>query len=71
MKKNKIKIGSKYRIFFSPGNLNNKVIHVLAIVDDDQIVYKYWLKHKNRWYYTVEDEYFLNLLIETKNMKEI
>ncbi len=71
MKKYKFKVGSKYRIYFGPGNLNNKTIHVLAIVDNDQIVYKHWLKHKSRWHYTVESEYLLYLFIETENIKEI
>ena len=32
-------------------------VHVLAIVDEDQIVYRTWQKHKRRWSYRVEWAY--------------
>ena len=50
-----IEIGKKYKIYFSENNINNKTIHVLAIVDEDQVVYKWWSKRKDRWIYVVDD----------------
>ena len=45
--------GQKWRIDFGKGNINNKTIHVCAIVDG-HIVYKYWLKHKQRWAHSID-----------------
>jgi len=45
-----IKTGKKYKIYFNPDNINNKTIHILAIVDDDMVVFKYWGKHKHGGY---------------------
>ena len=42
---------------------NKKVLHILAIVDDEFIVYKYWTKGR-RWAYVVEYWYHFHLLLE-------
>lgn len=54
-------VGATYRLFYDDDNHNNKTIHILAIVDNDQVVYKWWGKHKRRWFYDVEWVYFFYL----------
>lgn len=29
-------------------------IHILALVDEDMLAYKYWGHHKKRWFYNIE-----------------
>ena len=59
-------IGKAYNINFGKGNPNNKKIHVLAVVDEDYYVCKYWQKYKQRWNYNVEHVGFLQLLYGNK-----
>ncbi len=70
-----IKVGKTYKLFWYEGNINNKTIHIRAFVDD-QIVYRYWSKRKQSWYYKIDTEYFFYLLeregvIKNKKMKPI
>ena len=44
------KIGMKFRI-------KNKLFHVLAIIDDNMVVVKYWSYYKCRWEYEIRDDY--------------
>ena len=60
--------GAKLRIDYGEGNLNNKLIHIRAILDDHYIVYRYWLKHKKRWDYVVEWDYWFFLLVKDGNI---
>ena len=54
--------GNKVRLHLSEGNPNNKLMHSLAIVDDDWVVYKILSKHKpGKWYYQVESLYLFEL----------
>ena len=50
-----IKPGKKLKIFYTEKNLNNKTLHVRAIVDDEYVVCKRWMKHKQYWLYEVYD----------------
>ena len=59
-----LKPGNKLRLFFDEGNINNKRIHIRAIIDDDYVVYKIWSRRKQIWYYQVEYIYFFKLLYE-------
>ena len=59
-----LKPGNKLNLFFNEGNINNKTIHIRAIVDDDYIAYKTWSRRKQRWYYQIEYIYFFELLYE-------
>lgn len=40
-------------------------IHILAIVDECQIVFKWYGKHKQWWHYEVEDAEILEMKIES------
>lgn len=66
-----IKTGEKWKIDFSKGNLNNKTIHIRAIVDEEYIVYKHWLKRKKRWDYAIERYYFFKLIYEQGCFKKL
>lgn len=69
--------GQKYRIEypnikFGLTNPNNKKIHILAIVDKNQVVFKWFCKAIQRWIYNIETIYFFeshfkdNYLIKVK-----
>lgn len=47
-------VGKKYRIYYGKDNPYNARIHILAIVDKEYYVYKYWWKYKQRWIYEVQ-----------------
>jgi hypothetical protein len=38
-------------------NLQKEVRHIRAIVDEQEVVYRVWSKHKQRWIYSVENLY--------------
>ena len=61
--------GQTWRIFFSEGNLNNKTVHIRAVVDEDHIVYRSWSKRKQRWIYHIDHEYLFELYQEQGHMK--
>ncbi len=50
-----IKPGEKYRLFYDKGNPNNELVHIRAIVDEEYVVVRYWLRRKRRWCYRVEN----------------
>ena len=56
-----IQPGHAVRVFYNPGNINNRLIHIRAIVDEDQVVFRWWSKHKQCWIYQVEDMYYFTL----------
>lgn len=45
----KFKAGETYRSFVTGGNGVYK-IHILAILDDGYVVFKWYGRHKQRWY---------------------
>jgi hypothetical protein len=64
-----LKQGEKYRIFYSEGNHNNKTVHIRAIVDNSQVVFKWWSRSKQRWIYKVEDMYYFKSLSRSGNIE--
>lgn len=56
--------GAKVKLFFGEGNINNATLHIRAIIDEDQVVFKRWLKHKKYWLYEVKDMYFFELRLD-------
>jgi len=67
----KINIGKKYRVFYGHENPNNKTVHILAIVDKDQIVIKWWSYTKKRWIYKVEHYYYFKTRFDGNFIKEV
>lgn len=51
-------IGRAYRLNYGPKNLNNRTLHIRAIVDGDQVVVA-WPRGKNRWQHVIESLAFL------------
>lgn len=50
--------GNSLRLDYGPGNINNKTIHIRAIVDGWQIVYCWWVPRRRRWKYEIESVYW-------------
>lgn len=48
--------GAVIREFWGVGNMNNRTVHVRAVVDE-QVVFRVWLKHKRIWRYDVVSQY--------------
>lgn len=55
---NHLKPGMKLKLFYGEGNINNKVMHIRAVIDNEYFVYKFWAKHKKAWIYQIEHESF-------------
>lgn len=51
--------GAVFKRNFGDTNPNTAVYHVLAIVDDDMVVMKTWMKRRQRWNYIVETPLFI------------
>jgi len=61
---NKVRVHIKYK---SP----SMVYHVRAIIDYDQIVYKYWNPRKQRWMYRVEWMYLFQIYYQDENIEVV
>lgn len=53
-----IKVGNKISLFYSEDNINNKIIHIRAIIDDDYICFRTWSKKHRGWNYHIEHRIF-------------
>lgn len=58
-----VRPGATLRWFWGEGHPNNKVVHIRAIVDDEQVVYRWWSARKG-WVYQIESAYWFWLLDE-------
>ena len=63
----KIKVGKKYRIYYGKNNFDNKKIHIVAVVDGDMIIFKWFGKHKQWWHYEIENTYFFYIRMKQKD----
>lgn len=66
-----MKPGESYRIFFSECNVNNKLIHIRAIIDDNQVVFRRWSYTKRRWIYLIQDMIWFDMLANDGFMKKV
>jgi hypothetical protein len=66
-----IKPYDMWRIDFGPNNLNNELLHIRAIVDDNVVVYRTWLRHKRRWRYSAKYFQEFEWLMERGVMKRV
>lgn len=48
--------GTKLRLYYNPGNINNRIMHIRARVDDNYIVSRTWAR--GRWSYEINHVYF-------------
>lgn len=63
-------VGQKWKICYdSANNLNNRLIHIRAIVDEHQLVICTWSRRKQYWRYEMMDLYYFNLLKDDGNIK--
>jgi hypothetical protein len=58
-----VRPGATLRLFWGEGNPNNGLIHIRAIVDGENVVYRKWSRRKG-WRYVVEWSYWFRLLDE-------
>lgn len=63
-----IKPGRAVRVDYGEGHRANSLLHIRAIVDDEQVVYRRWSK-KLGWVYGVKEWYWFELLYETGRLK--
>jgi len=54
-----MKPGLRIRFHLGDDNINNKLMHIRAIVDGSVIVYCTWSKQRQVWRHNIEDPYFL------------
>ena len=66
-----MEVGKKYRIFWNKDNPLNGTIHIRAIVDDNQVVYKEWSPGKQRYFYFVRDMMWFDMLKKDGVIKKI
>lgn len=63
--------GKSFTIYDS-GIAANRKIHIVELIENDMIVYKYYGKHKQWWHYVVKSrkqiEFMIELGIEEKLM---
>jgi len=57
------KVGHTYHIKIHPAKTPYK-IHILAIVDENMVVYKWYGRHKQYWHYVVENKEMLEYKIK-------
>jgi hypothetical protein len=55
------KVGDIYPLFRGPGKPYK--IHVVAVVEDSMIVFRWYGRHKKWWHYEIEHRNLLSLLI--------
>lgn len=60
--------GDEIRVYFNEGNINNKLLHVRAIVDGEWVVTKTWQKRRKRWHYAVEHAVYFEHFAEHGHM---
>jgi hypothetical protein len=51
----KPEVGKSYSLFYNENNVNNRRIHVRAVVDDEQYVIRTWFRSKVNWHYEVKN----------------
>ena len=58
----RIKPGNKYHILVNPGKKYK--IHILAVIETDMIVYKYYGRYQQWWHYIIEHRNILEIKIQ-------
>ncbi len=62
-------VGQKWKIHYNAHNPNNRLIHIRAIVDEQQLAICTWSNRKKYWRYEMMDLYYFNLLKDNGNIK--
>ena len=61
--------GVSFSVYFNANNVNNKRVHIRALVDDEYVVYRYW--RTQEWVYKVDHWYWFKLLLGGGNIKRV
>jgi len=64
-----IMVGQVWRLYYHPGNMNNKRIHVLYYYSDDAIICRTWKRGK--WWYYLENISFFDVGIESGHLRKV
>jgi len=59
-----LEVRDKISINYGKDDTSNKLLHVVAIVDEDQVVVKHYSKHKKRWIYEVKPQLWFTVIKE-------
>jgi hypothetical protein len=65
---NDIKPGKVVYKQYYPGNRNNLRMHIRAVVDDEMVVYCFWVPGKHRWGYHITYRIDFVLMIENGSL---
>ena len=60
--------GKSIRKYYRKDNIFNQLLHIRAIVDEDQIIYRYWNYHRRGWVYLITQIYYFNMLNESHHL---
>ena len=67
----KLQPGTKWRIFYNPENINNKLAHIRAIIDDDMVVWRFWSYQRQNWIYQVDHIYRFQILDNDGHLQRV
>lgn len=56
--------GMRLRFDYGPGNTDNRLYHVRAVVDDSYVVVRSWYRERRRWHYSVMHRVYLDQLAQ-------
>ena len=59
-----------YKIFYNPGNINNRKIHIRAFVDD-YVVLRTWNNLGKVWHYEIQHMGYFEYANEIGALKEV
>jgi len=63
--------GHSFHVYYNKGNRNNRLYHVRAVVDGEQIVTRCWSYIKGRWVYAVNEHYWYKTLADSDHIPEL
>lgn len=66
-----ITTGSVLRINYGEGNVNNCTVHICAILEGQQVIYRRWLRSKKNWHYMTESMNYFKSLADNGNLKRL
>jgi len=64
-----LKPGMRVSLFFGENNVNNKTVHIRAIVDDEVFVICQWSSRKGCYQYSCEDRSFYAMCLKEPKFK--
>jgi len=65
----KIRLKYKIKIHYNPEEV--KTIYIKEVIDEKEVVFKWWSKHKQRWVYHIEHAYYFEYLFRAGKLQFI